>query len=128
MPAAAGALLKKQGAGIDGLDGIAAVAAADGLAAWQVAGAQDAAIAAKSGAFSMAVPTRAVFGGQLDADGWINRQAMAYVLGIDPVLAVLCPEITDENMAELVQTAAEWDDFSADTLKTICAELIKKSA
>ena len=127
-PAAAGALLKKQGGGIDALDGIAAGGADDGLAAWTVAGAQDAAIAAKSAAFSMAVPTKAVFGGSLDADGWINRQAMAYVLGIDPVLAVLCPEITNENMAELVQTAAEWDDFSADALKTICAELIKKSA
>jgi len=76
----------------------------------------------------MAVPTRAVFGGQLDADAWIERQAMAYILGIDPVLAVLCPEITDENMAELVRISAEWDDFSPETLKTICAELIKKSA
>ena len=127
-PAAAGALLKKQGGGIDALDGIAAGGAADGLAAWTVAGAQDAAIAAKTAAFSMAVPTKAVFGGSLDADGWINRQAMAYVLGIDPVLAVLCPEITNENMAELVQTAAEWDDFSVDTLTNICAELIRKSA
>lgn len=128
-PAAAGALLKKQGGGIDGLDAIAAAgASADGLAAWQADGCQDAAIAAKTAAFSMAVPTRAVFGGQLDADAWINRQAMAYVLGIDPVLAVLCPEITEESMAELVQAGAEWDDFSAETLRAVCAELVTKSA
>ena len=76
----------------------------------------------------MAVPTRAIFGGQLDADGWMKRQALAYVLGIDPVIAVLCPEITEENMVELVQISAEWDDFSADKLKTICADLVKKSA
>ncbi len=50
------------------------------------------------------------------------------MLGIDPVIAVLCPEITAENMAELVQISAEWDDFSADTLNSICAELVKKSA
>jgi hypothetical protein len=127
-PAAAGALLKKQGAGIDGLDGLAAAGSADGLAAWPVAGALDSAIAAQSTAFSMAVPTKAVFGGSLDADVWIKRQALAYVLGIDPVIAVLCPEITAEAMAELVQLAAEWDDFSADALSTICAELVKKSA
>jgi aldehyde:ferredoxin oxidoreductase len=127
-PAAAGALLKKQGAGIDALDGLAAGGAAEGPASWQVAGSQDSAIAAKSTAFSMAVPTKAVFGGSLDADGWIVRQAMAYVLGIDPVIAVLCPEITAEKMAELVQISAEWDDFSADTLNTICAGLVQKSA
>jgi aldehyde:ferredoxin oxidoreductase len=127
-PAAAGALLKKQGAGIDGLDGLAAGGSADGLAAWPVAGALDSAIAAQSTAFSMAVPTKAVFGGSLDADGWIQRQALAYVLGIDPVIAVLCPEITAETMAELVRISAEWDDFSADTLTAICAELVKKSA
>lgn len=127
-PAAAGALLKKQGAGIEGLEGLAASAAADGLAAWAVEGAQDAAIAEKTTAFSMAVPTRAIFGGSLDAEGWINCQAMAYVLGIDPVIAVLCPEITAEKMAELVRISAEWDDFSADMLQTICAELVQKSA
>ncbi len=127
-PAAAGALLKKQGAGIEGLDGLAAGGSADGLSAWSVAGALDSAIAAQTTAFSMAVPTRAIFGGQLDADGWIKCQAMAYVLGIDPVMAVLCPEITGENMAELVRISAEWEDFSADTLKNICAELVKKSA
>jgi hypothetical protein len=127
-PAAAGALLKKQGAGIEGLDGLAAGGTADSLAVWPVAGALDSAIAAQTTAFSMAVPTRAIFGGQLDADAWIKSQAMAYVLGIDPVMAVLCPEITGEKMAELVQISAEWDDFSADALNTICAELVKKSA
>ena len=127
-PAAAGALLKKQGAGIEGLEAIAAGGASDGLAAWQIAGAQDSAIAAKSTAFSMAVPTKAIFGGQLDADAWIKRQAMAYVLGIDPVIAIMCPELTMEKMAELVRISAEWDDFSADMLVGICDELIKKSA
>lgn len=127
-PAAAGALLKKQGAGIEGLDGLAAGGSADGLAAWPVAGALDSSIAAQTTAFSMAVPTKAVFGGSLDADSWIKRQALASVLGIDPVIAVLCPEITAENMAQLVRIAAEWDDFSADTLNAICAELVKKSA
>jgi aldehyde:ferredoxin oxidoreductase len=127
-PAAAGALLKKQGAGIDGLAGLAAGGPADGLAAWPVAGALDSAIAAQTTAFSMAVPTRAIFGGQLDAGGWIKSQALAYVLGIDPVIAILCPEITAETMAELVRISAEWDDFSADTLTAICAELVKKSA
>ena len=127
-PAAAGALLKKQGAGIEGLDGLAAGGAAEGLSAWTMTGALDSAIAAQTAAFSMSVPTRAIFGGQLDADGWIKRQALAYVLGIDPVIAVLCPEITVESMAELVQISAEWDDFSSDTLNTICADLVKKSS
>ncbi len=127
-PAAAGALLKKQGAGIEALDGLAAGAEADGLAAWTIDGAQDAAIAATSATFSMAVPTKAVFGGSLDAEAWIKGQAMAYVLGIDPVIAVLCPEITAEKMAEFVRISAELDDFSADMLQTICAELVQKSA
>ena len=64
----------------------------------------------------------------------INRQAKTSPHPGDledpdrPVVALMTPEITEEKVVELVQTGAEWDEFSADDLQRIVSELIEKSA
>jgi len=83
--------------------------------------------AGKAAAFSTAIPTK-IFGSALDDAGWMRRQALAAILGIDPMLMVMAPEISEEKIVELVQMSAEWDDFSADELSRIVSDVIAKSA
>ena len=63
----------------------------------------------------------------MDANGWIKKQAIAYTLGIDPVIMLMAPEITEEKLAELIQMSGEVEDFSADDLNSIVSALIEKS-
>jgi len=127
-PAGAAAALKKQGAkDIASLDKLAAEGAAEGLAVWTVAAEQQQAIAGITKAFSFAVPPRAVFGQDGGPQWWVQRQAEAYLLGIDPVIMLMAPELSDEKLAELVALCSDWEDFTADTLKKIAEDLIAKS-
>jgi len=127
-PAGAGIALKKQGAtDIAALDKLVADGKAEGIALWPVAGDAQQAIAGISKAFSSAVPPKAVFGQDGGAAWWLQRQAVAYILGIDPVIMLMAPEITEEKLAELVALCADWEDFSVDSLKKIAGELIQKS-
>ncbi len=113
-PAAAGKVLKGQGA--------ADLSALDKLAEEGTADPSD------TTAFSSAVPAKLIFASQPEGENeWMHKQAMAYVLGLDPVIMLMCPEITDENLAELIQLSGECDDFSVDALKKITAELVEKS-
>jgi len=80
--------------------------------------------AGKAGAFSSAIP-ESLFG---SAAGSQKRQALALILGIDPMLMVMAPEISEAKIVELVQMSAEWDDFSAEELDRISAAVIAKSA
>lgn len=126
-PAAAGQLLKKQGVSdIAGLEKLAGDGKSEGIAPWPVA-TNEQAILGISKAFSTAVPPKAIFGQDGGPAWWVNRQAIAYILGIDPVVMIMAPEMTEEKLAALVKTSAEWDDFSADTLKEAAAALIQKS-
>jgi aldehyde:ferredoxin oxidoreductase len=83
--------------------------------------------AGKAAAFSTAVPV-SIFGSGLDESGWARRQALAAVLGIDPMIMVMAPEISEEKIIDLVQMSAEWDEFSADDLGRIVDGVIAKSA
>jgi len=70
-----------------------------------------------------AIP-ESIFGNSRDE----KRQVLAAILGIDPMIMVMAPEITEEKMVELVQMSAEWDEFSADELNRIVSDVITKSA
>ncbi len=113
---------------INALDGLADSGSIDAPAPWPLDGAPDAAILNASKAFSTAVPPRGIFANQGEGpEWWIKRQALAAVLGLDPVIALMTPEITEEKVVELVKTCAEWDDFSLEELQRITGELIQKS-
>ena len=79
--------------------------------------------AGKASAFSSAVPD-SIFGNSQDE----KRQALAAIVGIDPMIMAMSPEITEEKIIELVQMSAEWDEFSADELNRIVTDVITKSA
>ena len=64
----------------------------------------------------------------MDANGWVKKQAIACILGIDPVIMLMAPEITEEKLAELIQMSGEAEDFSAEDLNSIVSALIEKSA
>jgi aldehyde:ferredoxin oxidoreductase len=79
--------------------------------------------AGKASTFSTAIPDL-IFGNSQDE----KRQALAAIVGIDPMIMVMAPEITEEKIIELVQMSAEWDEFSADELNRIVTDVITKSA
>lgn len=115
-------------ADIAALDGLAENGTLDAPAPWPIAGNPGAAILESAPAFYASVPPRGIFADKdAGADWWVKRQALAAVIGLDPVLALMAPEITAEKVAELVQASAEWDDFSAADLQRIVSELIEKS-
>ncbi|MCP4714328.1 MAG: hypothetical protein GY868_04350, partial [Deltaproteobacteria bacterium] len=110
------------------LDSLASGGNIDAPAPWPLEGAPDQAILGASTAFSTGVPPKGIFANQGEGpEWWLNRQAVAYILGIDPVIMLMAPEMTEEKLADIVATAAEMDDFSADDLKRAAAELIEKS-
>jgi aldehyde:ferredoxin oxidoreductase len=53
---------------------------------------------------------------------WERRQALAYLFGIHPLFAVMSPELTEENMIELVRIGTEME-ISRDTLESVIADL-----
>jgi hypothetical protein len=129
-PAAAAKILADKGASdISAIEAIAADGNIDEPAPWPLDGSPDKAILGVSAAFSTAIPPKGIFANQdMDADSWIKKQAIAYTLGIDPVIMLMVPEITEEKLAELIQISGEVEDFSADDLNSIVSALIEKSA
>jgi aldehyde:ferredoxin oxidoreductase len=116
---------------ISALDGLAesGAQAPDVSQRWPIDGSPEADIAGITQAFSTVVPPRGLFANKSEgAQWWADRQALAYTLGLDPVIALMTPEITDDRVAELVQMCAEWDEFSADELKRITGELVQKGS
>ncbi|MEI6125229.1 MAG: aldehyde ferredoxin oxidoreductase N-terminal domain-containing protein [Pseudomonadota bacterium] len=127
-PAAAGNLLKKQGASDPAaLDKLAGEGKSEGPAPWPIQNSNESSIRGISKAFSTAVPPRAIFGPDGDAAWWLKRQAAAYVLGIDPFIILMAPEMTEEKLVELVKISAEWEEFSLADLERITVGLIEKS-
>lgn len=47
--------------------------------------------------------------GEASEKWWMRRQAAAYVFGLDPLFAVISPELTEESMLEAVKIGAELD-------------------
>lgn len=75
--------------------------------------------------FSTTVPPKGLFACKGEgAEWWLKRQALAAILGIDPVVALMTPELTDEKVVEMVQLCAEWEEFSVDDLQRIIGELL----
>ena len=129
-PAAAAKILADKGVSdLTAIDAIVSDGNLDEPAPWPLAGNPDKTILGVSSAFSTAIPPKGIFANQdMDADSWIKKQAIAYTLGIDPVIMLMAPEITDEKLAELIQMSGEAEDFSADDLNSIVSALIEKSA
>ena len=129
-PAAAAKILADKGASdIGAIEAIAADGNIDEPAPWPIAGSPDKAILGVSAAFSTAIPPKGIFANQdMDANEWVKKQATASILGIDPVIMLMTPEITEEKLVELIQISGENEDFSADDLKNIVSTLIEKSA
>jgi aldehyde:ferredoxin oxidoreductase len=129
-PAAAAKILADKGASdLTAIDAIVSDGNLDEPAPWPIAGNPDKAILGVSSAFSTAIPPKGIFANQdMDANGWIKKQAIAYTLGIDPIIMLMAPEITEEKLAELIQMSGETEDFSADDLNSIVSALIEKSA
>jgi len=46
-------------------------------------------------------PLFADFGGNEDAAWWERRQAVSYIFGIDPIFALMAPELTEEKLIEI---------------------------
>jgi hypothetical protein len=114
---------------IGALDALAENGALDAPAPWPLPGNPDAAIMAASKAFSTTVPPKGLFADKdKDAGWWLRRQALAVILGIDPVIMLMAPEITEAKIAELVQVSAEWEDFSVESLQGIVSKLIEQNA
>jgi hypothetical protein len=114
---------------VDDLEALAESGSIDAPVPWPLPGNPDAAIMTASKAFSTAVPPQGLFADKdKGADWWIRRQALALILGLDPVVVLMAPEITEEKAAELVRVSAERDDFSVESLQRIVSGLIEKSA
>jgi len=129
-PAAAAKILTDKGASdISAIEAIAADGNIDEPAPWPIDGNLDKAILGVSSAFSTAIPPKGIFANQgMDANEWVKKQAIAYTLGIDPIIMLMAPEITEEKLVELIQMSGEIEDFSADDLNNIVSALIEKSA
>lgn len=78
---------------------------------------------AGEGVFSPWAPIRPIFndfGLSGDADEtaawWERRQAVAYIFGIQPLFALMCPEVTEEGLLELANLGAGLE-LDADNLE-----------
>jgi aldehyde:ferredoxin oxidoreductase len=71
------------------------------------------------GVFSPWCPNQPVFGTFADAEDvaawWERRQAVAYIFGIHPLLAVMAPEIDEEDLLETANVGTELE-LSQETL------------
>jgi aldehyde:ferredoxin oxidoreductase len=150
-PVACGALLEKEGVtaadeavkrvqalageGID-LDG-AGVESLYGIAPWPLSEALEARLIQAVSVFSHAVPLSPLGGGWSDvsvgddpaerAQWWLDRMAVASILGICPIAALLSPEFTLEKMAELGAKAVGWDGLTEEALLKQARNLVKET-
>lgn len=53
---------------------------------------------------------------------WERRQALALIFGIQPIFSVMCPELSEENLIELVNIGTELD-ISRNTLDDVINQL-----
>ena len=58
-----------------------------------------------------------------DVGWWERRQAMAYIWGIDPIFAIMAPELTEEKLIELVNNGTGLEITSV-TLNKVMADLL----
>jgi aldehyde:ferredoxin oxidoreductase len=58
-----------------------------------------------------------------DVDWWERRQAVAYIFGIDPIFAIMAPELTEEKLIELVNIGTGLE-ITSGTLNKVVADLL----
>ncbi len=79
---------------------------------------------AGKGVFSPWCPTKPLFGdfglsgGDETANWWERHQALASIFGIHPIFAVMCPQLTEENMLELANIGTDLE-LDKDTLDEV---------
>lgn len=78
----------------------------------------DGAVEGLSGPFSEWAP----HGLASDAEAWKRRMAVAYVFGIDPIFALMAPEISEEGLVELAALGTGLE-ISQETLDSVVADL-----
>ncbi len=69
------------------------------------------------------VPLFADFGGEKDHAWWERRQAVAYIFGIDPVFALMAPELTEEKLIELVNLGTDLE-ITTDILDEVISSVM----
>ena len=70
------------------------------------------------------MPLFADFGGAKDEAWWERRQAVAYIFGIDPVFALMAPELTEEKLVDFVNIGTELD-ITLDTLDQVISSVMR---
>jgi aldehyde:ferredoxin oxidoreductase len=139
-PVACGAVLRKEGVAeadeavkrIQALAGegadLESVGAENvyGIALWPLSEPLEARLIQAVSVFSHAVPLRPMGGEWTDfavgddpaerSQWWLDRMAACSILGIDPIAALLSPELSLERLAELGSKATDWDELTEEAL------------
>lgn len=79
-----------------------------------------------SGNFSPCCPPLPLFvdfQGSGDPGWWEWRQAVSYIFGIDPVFALMAPELSEEKLIELVNIGTDLE-ITSETLNSVVADII----
>jgi len=107
------------------------------MSPWPCAPSLESSLIQASGTFSNAVPAQPVVVAFKDfgvsdapvdrAEWWLRRQALAYTLGICPIFALVSPEMSEERLAELIASSAEWDAFTVEQLREVGKEVVRQS-
>ena len=115
-------------AGLDAA-GVASVCAASGKSDAAAIGAAladiDGSVDGLSGPFSPWAPAQPLFAdfGDSGEAWWKRRQAVAYTFGLDPIFALMCPELSEDVLVEMAAMGTELE-ITADTLNQVVAGLI----
>ena len=93
----------------------------------QIAAATEPAAIEGNGVFSPWCPGKPIFGdfGESDTGAWWERrQAVAAIFGIQPVFAVMCPQLTEESLISLSNIGGELE-LDQETLDTVVDDIAK---
>lgn len=88
-------------------------------------------MSSSKGVFSPWAPPRPIFtdlslpsDGSQDTQWWERRQAVAYIFGIDPLFALMSPELSEEKLLELSNIGTELD-LTSEILDRVIDEIAK---
>jgi aldehyde:ferredoxin oxidoreductase len=108
-----------------------------GISPWPLKPSLEISLVQAAGVFSNAVPPMPVVaswdafgvkGSAVDkAAWWMKRQALAYVLGICPIFALTAPELSEQELAELVNCSLGCEDLQADRLDKLAADTVRQT-
>jgi len=60
--------------------------------------------------------------GNQDPATWLRRQAVAYIFGLDPVFALIAPELTEEKLLDIASIGTELE-LTSETLDEVVAHI-----